>query len=149
MTDDMYHAKTWLNRCYNKAKQLEADRRMLEIMQSRLGANVSKYDSDGTEAHDPEAAKARHDDALLDYSLQCNKVEKDAQSLSAEMTKTRRAIDELSDPAHQAVAIDRYINRFKWEDIAKLEHISIAQVFRVHSAMLERIAPILRHKNFI
>lgn len=139
-------AKNWLNRNYNDHKQLDADRRTLEIMENRLSAGVARYDSDGTESHDADAAKARHDDALLDYSTQKAKVEKEERRLFRELVKTRNAIDQLSDPAQKAVAIDRYINRLRWEDIAKVEHVSIAQIYRLHRFMLEQMAEILKFK---
>lgn len=148
MRQECYDAENWLNRNYNKAKQLEADKRMLEVMGDRLGAGVAKYESDGTESHDPDAARARHEDTLLEYSEQRAKVEKDEKSLISETLKTRRAIGELSDGALQAVAIDRYINRLRWSDIAKLEHISIAQVYRMRRTMLEQMVEILKHFNF-
>lgn len=148
MNKEMKDAKAWLNKCYFLSKELEADRRTLEVMQSRLGANVSKYESDGTENHDPDAAKARHDDALLDYSMQAQLVEAKERELGEAIRKRQKAIEELSDPAHRAVAKDRYLNRLRWEDVAKVEHISIAQVYRVNAAMLERMVQVLRHFNF-
>ena len=143
MTDECYKAKEWLNRNYNKAIQLEADQRMLETMSARLGSCVAKYETDGTQSHDADQARARHEDALLEFSEQKAKVEKEERELMQGMTETRRAIDYLADPMHKAVAIDRYINRLRWADIATLEHVSIAQVHRLHAAMLEKIAVIL------
>lgn len=148
MNDEMREAKKWLNKPFYLAKELEANKRTLEIMESRLGANVSKYESDGTENHDPEQAKARHDDALLDYSMQRATVEKKERQYNAEMTKRRKAIEELSDPAHRAIAVDRYLNMLRWEDVAKVEHISLAQVYRVNRAMLERMVYVLRNNDF-
>ena len=137
-------AKDWLNRNYNAYRQLEADKRMLEIMKNRLGSGVSKYESDGTESHDSDKARARHEDALLDFSTQKDKVEKEERRLIAETLQTRNAIEQLEDPALKAIATDRYINRLKWEDIATLEHISSAQVFRLNLTMLEKMADILK-----
>lgn len=139
-------AQNWLNRNFNAHKQLEADLRMLEIMENRLQSGVARYDNDGTGSRDTDAARARHDDALLEYSLQKEKVEKEQRRLVKEMAKTRRMIDLLDDPLHKALAIDRYINRLKWEDIAKLEHVSIAQVYRHKLTMLEKMAEILKFK---
>lgn len=144
MTDESYKAKNWLNRKYNFSKLVDADRRMLEVLSNRLGAKVSRYESDGTECHDPDKARARHEDTLLEYSEQKAKVEKEERELFEEMAKTRAAIGQLSDPMHQAVAIDRYINRLRWNDIATLEHISVSHVKRIHSAMLEKMAGIYK-----
>ena len=148
MKNEAYRAKNWLNRNYQLSRQLEADQRMLEIMRNRLQSGVARYDSDGSESHDPDRAKARHDDALLEYSLQMEKVEKEARRLTEEDLKTRKAIGELSDPTHRAVAIDRYINRLKWDKVAALEHRSVAQVFRDHKDMLEKMAEVLRSGKY-
>ena len=148
MKNEAYRAKNWLNRNYNLSRQLEADQRMLEIMSNKLGSGVARYESDGSESHDPDRAKARHDDALLEYSIQKDKVEKEARRLMTEDLKTRQAIAELSDPTHRAIAIDRYINRLKWEAIAALEHRSVAQVYRDHKQMLEKMADILRSGRY-
>ena len=144
MKNEAFRAKNWLNRNFQLSRQLEADQRMLEIMSNRLGSGVARYESDGSESHDPDRAKARHDDALLEYSIQKDRVEKEALKLAEEDLKTRKAIAELSDPTHRALAVDRYINRLKWEAIAALEHRSVAQVYRDHKTMLERMADILR-----
>jgi len=143
MTDKAYHAKRWLNRNYNDHKQLEADRRMLAIMENRLGSGVARYESDGTESHDPDKSRARHEDALLDFSAQREKVEKEERKLLVEMNKTREAIEKLEDPELIAIATDRYINRLPWGDISKLEHISTAEAFRLNLRMLEKMADIL------
>ena len=148
MKNEAYRAKNWLNRNYYLSRQLDADQRMLEIMRNRLGSGVARYESDGSESHDPDRAKARHDDALLEYSLQMEKVEQEAKKLNEEDIKTRRAIAELSDPTLKAIAVDRYINRLKWEAIAALEHRSVAQVYRDHKTMLERMAEILRSGRY-
>lgn len=143
MTDRAYQAKNWLNRNYHLSRQVEADQRMLELLNNRLGSGVAKYESDGSESHDSDAARARHEDTLLEYSQLKEKLEKESIILVQETAKTRKAIDELGDPALKALAVDRYINRLRWEDISKLEHISIAQVFRINEKMLEEMSHIL------
>lgn len=148
MTNKARRAKDWLNRNYHLSRQVEADQRMLELLDNRLGSGVAKYESDGSECHDSDAARARHEDTLLDYSQLKEKLEKETLILVQETTKTRKAIEELSDPALKAVAVDRYINRLRWEDISKVEHISIAQVFRINEKMLEQMSDILSRGNY-
>ncbi|MBO5971240.1 MAG: hypothetical protein J6S14_22425 [Clostridia bacterium] len=143
MKNKCKRAKDWLNRNFNAYRQLDADKRMLEVMKNRLGSGVARYESDGSESHDSDKARARHEDALLDFSTQKSKVETEERRLIAETMKTKSAIDQLDDPALRAIATDRYINRLKWEDIATLEHISNAQVFRLNLTMLEKMADIL------
>ena len=143
MRDDCYQAKLWLNRNYYAWRQLDADKRMLSIIENKLGSGVANYQNDGT-GGDSDAARARHEDTLLEYSEMRAKIEREERELLQEMQKTRRAIDRLEDDDCKAVAIDRYISRLKWNDIADLEHISRAQLFRVHGKMLEQMAEILK-----
>ena len=80
--------------------------------------------------------------------MQRERVERETRQLLAENEKTRRAIDKLEDEDQKAVAINRYINRQKWNDIADIIHISRAQLFRVHDKMLEAMAKILQEEGF-
>ena len=142
MRDECYQAKLWLNRNYYSSRQLDADKRMLAVIENVLGSGVARYENDGSSC-DADAARARHEDKLLEYSEQKARVEREERELKEETAKTRSAIDKLDDDDCKAVAIDRYINCLKWNDIATAEHISRAQVFRVHDKMLEQMAKIL------
>ena len=144
MRDECYQAKLWLNRNYYSSRQLDADRRMLAVIENVVNSAVARYESDGTSSGDSDAARHRHEDKLLEYSEQLERVERESRELAEEMLKTRRAIDKLEDEDHRAVAIERYINRQKWNDIADIIHISRAQLFRVHDKMLEQMAKILK-----
>lgn len=148
MRDECYQAKLWLNRNYYSSMQLDADKRMLAIIENVVNSAVARYESDGTSSGDADAARARHEDKLLEYSMQRERVERETRQLLAENEKTRRAIDKLEDEDQKAVAINRYINRQKWNDIADIIHISRAQLFRVHDKMLEAMAKILREEGF-
>ncbi len=144
MTERQKRTKERLNRVYYMSRQLEADERMLEVLGQRLAPGAAKYESDGTESHDPDAARARHEDNLLDYSIQVAKVEKLRGAVIAATVETREAIERLSDCEEKSIAIDRYINRLRWEDISKVEHISIAKVYRLNSSALNKLADILK-----
>ena len=147
MRDECYQAKLWLNRNYYSSKQLDADKRMLAVIENVLGSGGARYENDGSSC-DADAARARHEDKLLEYSEQKARVEREERELVADMAKTRRAIDKLEDEDHRAVAIERYINRQKWNDITDILHVSRAQLFRVHDKMLEKMAEILRSGRF-
>ena len=148
MNKELRRAEEWLNRNYGELKRLDADKRTLEVLSARVGARIGKLDRDGTESHDAAIAQARHEDSLFDYSIQAEKVERETRALSQELEKTRKAIDELGDKDLEAVAIDRYINRFRWKDIAKFQHISEAEAYRRRIRMLEKMALILREGNY-
>lgn len=137
-------AEDWLNRNYNFICQVEADKRMLIILTNRLESSVSKYETDGTDVHDVDKSKQRREDLLLDYSSLKAIVEKNEKKLVEELTLTRKKIDLLSKPEYISLAIDRYINRLKWEDISNLEHISKSHLYRLRLEMLEEMTEILR-----
>ena len=69
-------AKKWLNRYYNKTKDLDNARRKLEAYENKLGSGVSHYENDGSSHHDTDESRHRHEDTLLDYSQQKAEVEK-------------------------------------------------------------------------
>ena len=145
MRDECYQAKLWLNRNYYSSRQLAADRRMLAVIENLLGSGVARYENDGTSSGDADAARARHEDKLIEYSEQKARVEREERELVAEMLKTRRAIEKLEEEDLKTVATERYINLRKWRDIEELIHISRAQLFRVHEKMLEKMAVIIRN----
>jgi len=138
-------AERWLNRNYNFIQQVEADKRMLTILTNRLESSVSKYETDGTDVHDVDQSKQRREDLLLDYSSLKAIVEKEERKLAKELYVTRKMIDRLSKPEYISLAVDRYINRLKWEDISALEHISKSHLYRLRLEMLEEMTEILKN----
>lgn len=138
-------AERWLNRNYNFIQQVEADKRMLTILTNRLESSVSKYETDGTDVHDVDQSKQRREDLLLDYSSLKAIVEKEEKKLAKELFQTRKMIDKLSKPEYISLAVDRYINRLKWEDISALEHISKSHLYRLRLEMLEEMTEILKN----
>lgn len=138
-------AERWLNRNYNFIQQVEADKRMLTILTNRLESSVSKYETDGTDVHDVDQSKQRREDLLLDYSSLKAIVEKEEKKLAKELYQTRKMIDKLSKPEYISLAVDRYINRLKWEDISALEHISKSHLYRLRLEMLEEMTEILKN----
>lgn len=137
-------AEEWLNRNYHFVLQVEADRRMLTILENRLASGVSQYENDGTSVHDPEKSKRKREDLLLTYSDLKSHVEEEEVKLVEETTLTRKKIEQLSSPEYIAVATDRYINRLKWDDISELEHMSKQKLFLIRVSLLEEMVEILR-----
>lgn len=147
MTTEAYEAKRWLNRNYKFALQVEADIRLLETIESRLSSAVSSYKPrDGKT--DSVSARKRHEANLDEYSTQKAIVEKEVAYLHAEDAKTRKVIEQLTDAEYKAVAIDRYITRLRWDDIAKVENYSRSSVFRIHKEMLNAVGEILRRGTY-
>lgn len=148
MRDECFEAKMWLNRYYYQTKKLDAARRKLEALENKLGSCVARYENDGTGSRDADAARQRHEDTLLDYSQQKDTVEQLEREHDEIFRTTIKAISELDDSDHQLIALDRYIHRLKWNDIAEVEHLGRSTVFRIHGRMLERMVKILRNGRF-
>lgn len=148
MKDECYKAKKWLSRAHKFALRVEADARMLEILDNRLNSGVAKYENDGASV-EREDAKKRKEDDLLSYSEQRALVEQEQIQLINEMAKSREIIKEIHDPTLESIAVDRYINRLSWDAVVRLSHYSRPQVFRYHLKMLEKLAAILQDKKII
>ena len=145
MTKAMRDADKWLNRAYALNLELEANERRLDKLANSLNSGVARYQSDGTESHDPERSKANREDALLEYSETMDKVEKLRRDLYEENVKTLKAIDQISTGELRAITIDRYINCMTWKEIASAEHISKSEADRRRLRMLEQMVRIIQN----
>lgn len=142
MTDRAYKAKCWLNRNFGEYKKVEAERRVLETIEDRLFSGTASYYNDGTQGN-ADASNKRREDNLIEYTEQRAKLDKAVRALARKTQETRDVIDQLDDPTHQAIAIDRYIARLPWKRIMILEHVSRATLFRHHDKMLNEVGEIL------
>lgn len=145
MTDEQYQAKNWLMRVNDYADKLEAERRTLEMLQSRLYKGVANYDG-FTGRKDPATARAAHEDALLEFSEQSARVEKAQKEYLRELAITREVIG-LIPLSLQGLAIDRYINGFKWDKLEDLHHYGQSMLFRYNTDILNHVAQILKAKQ--
>lgn len=154
MTDSAMRAKLWLTRTDGLTEEIEADYQVLEKMKNRVNAAVSKYENDGSNNRDVEAAKARHEDALLDYSSQLAKIKGKELALNQELQKTEEVINmivyvkggENLGATYRAIAKRRYIVGEKWFLIANKVHRSESQVYKDNLVILEIVSDILaRH----
>ena len=127
------------------ADKVEAEKRTLEMLQTRLYKGVSKYDAfNGSK--DPLTARAAHEDALIDFSQQCARVEKAQKEYLAELEITREVLEAI--PAHlTALAIDRYINGIKWGKLEQIYHYGSSMLFRFNAEILDNVAEILNAKK--
>ena len=148
MTDSCYAAKQWLNRNRDFFLQLEADRRLLQVVQNRISSGVAQYESDGS-GHDSYTALGKHEDMLGAYVELREKIEKEEIQYLSEVVRTRQAIEYLSKPVLIAIATDRYVNSLSWQAIEDLEHVSHSQVHRYHAELLQEMADILPRHGFL
>ena len=142
MTNEQYQAKNWLMRIPDYAAKVDAERRTLEMLQSRLYRGVANYDN-YTGRKDPMTARAAHEDALIEVSMQAERVEKAQKEYIAELNTTRATLEAL--PAHlKALAIDRYLNGIKWDKLEKIYPYCRSELYRQNIDILEHVAQILK-----
>lgn len=146
MTDEAYAAKQWLRRIHYLALRVEASERTLEVLQNRIDGGVAKYENTGATV-DRDQARKKHEDQMLDYVEQSEKLSKERHKLNREIVKTRKVIKKIGDPELEAIATNRYIFRLNWSDVVKISHFSRAQVFRYHLKMLDKVAAILNNEK--
>lgn len=142
MTDECFRAKIWLSRTFDLMSKVEAEQRTLLVLQNKLGSGVRNYDSLGI-ARDLDSAVRRHEDLLLEFSLQNERIEKTQLLLFQELGRTRNVIERLSKPIYQAIATDRYINNLKWKEIEKNYSYSSSEIYRFHEYLLAEVFEII------
>lgn len=156
MTDRAYRAKEWLTRNDGLREELEAEYDTLLVMSGRVNSAVAAYETDGSNHRDIEAAKARREDALLDFSSQMERIQKKQLKLIEEMNKTQDVIDQIEyrtsrgdyGALFRAIAKRRYVAGQKWPEIVKLVNRSEQQLNRDNAIICELVADILS-KNLI
>jgi len=145
MTDEQYQAKNWLMRIHDYASKVDAERRTLEMLKHRLHRGVTNYEG-FTGRRDPMTAQAAHDDALIEYSMQAERLEQAEREYIAVMDTTREVLEALP-IKYRALAIDRYINGLKWQELIKIYNYSNAQVHRLNNDILTHVAEVLNIKK--
>lgn len=151
MTDRAYRAKEWLTRNDGLREELEAEYDTLLVMSGRVNSAVAAYETDGSNHRDIEAAKARREDALLDFSSQMERIQKKQLKLIEEMNKTQNVIDQIEyrtsrgdyGALFRAIAKRRYVVGQKWPEIAKLVNRSEQQLLKDNAKICELVADIL------
>lgn len=145
MTDSAYHAKLWLLRLSDLSKKVEAERRTLEMLEAKLYRGVSSYDGIHYRI-DPTQAQANHEENLLSFSFQLQRVEKAQNKYLHELEITQNVMEELPDML-AALLTDRYINGIKWQKLLDVYHYEKTQLFEYNQKALEQLAEVLKQRN--
>lgn len=138
MTDSEFIAKEWLNRSFSSAREVEALNRRLERLMASIVGGVAKYETDGATT-DPMIKRSAAEDRLCEMSELRETIEKRLAELDRQDDETLKLINRLDDADERTVAIERYINRDKWNVIVKRMHYSDREVFKIHSRMLRHV----------
>lgn len=145
MTDEQYKAKKWLMRLRDYSQNLKTEEHTLFILKTRINGGVVNYYS-YTGRRDPIVSRAAYEDAIIDYSEQAARVEKAQKEYIAEMISTRNLFDSLPIEL-RGLAIDKYLNDLKIEQLIKIYELSRAEIMRQNIEILEHVAQILKAKN--
>ena len=145
MTDRQYYAKNWLLQLSQEQQLLRAEQRALEHLKGKLSGGVSRYDRPAGRG-DPITAQAAQEDAMIDYSMQLERVERARHRYARAVENIQKVFDNI--PARfKPIAIDRYINGLKWEKIEDIYSYSSSQVFVINNQILEAVAAVLEAKK--
>ena len=145
MTDEQYKAKKWLMRLRDYSQNVKTEEHTLFILKTRINGGVVNYYS-YTGRRDPIVSRAAYEDAIIDYSEQAARVEKARKEYATEMISTRNLFDSLPIEL-RGLAIDKYLNDLKIEQLIKIYELSRAEIMRQNIEILEHVAQILKAKN--
>ena len=145
MTDEQYHAHSWLSRMWNadiEIKQL-IDRRN-DIIGSMSG--IGKYDAEHIPTQNGENATESKN---IEYSYLSEQIEKKMHILSAENIRTHNVIDQVDDTMLRGMLEAKYINRLSWKDIGKLYNYEKTRTFHYMKSALDAVSPYIPQEVII
>ena len=145
MTDQQYKAKRWLMGYKHIYKQVQSDRKLLEVLASKVNRCVAAYETDGSSGHDVEISKHNREDALLDYANQRDKLESEESELLRKTVEVLQIIWQLPESCHKDICRCIYLEGKKWEEAQDELHISKSTLDRKHREMLTELAKILNY----
>lgn len=109
-------------------------------MAMRSTGRISAVRVSGTSAH------SKVEDGMCAFMDICRDIESEAEKLRGLIAETTKVIDRLIDPAEREILELRYLNGFKWEDVAAKMLYDPRQVRRIHVRALEHVQ---REMDFI
>lgn len=131
----------WLNRNFELARQIKVlkDRRDSEVF-----ANISNYDLEGFSGTSGNTTE----DKMVNFAELNRKIEQCEERLFVGDMRTKQIIDNVRTPVHWAILRDRYIDRLKWEEIAKSYHYSVRNVQIIHGKALREVQPFIPEEAY-
>ena len=140
MTEREEAAKTWLNRNYGMALELESIKRRLEKMQSDIEKVCKPIKlREIQESHSGNS----QEDKMADYLDISEDLGKRYFELMAKDGVTLQVINKMDSPILRTILIERYINRLKWSKVAIIMHLEERQIMRYHVQALDAVLPFI------
>lgn len=145
MTDAAYQAQEWINRTVELHEEIKKLNTAVKINESIVNNAVGKYQTTGRGKVDPIVLQQQREDALLEYSMLLDKVEKAERKLVKEELITVKVLEQMKNRLNAAILFDRYLNRITWGEMVKTHRFGLgrAQLFRKHAEALEELSGIL------
>jgi len=139
MTDEQYHAHSWLSRMWNADIEINMliDRRD-KIIGSMSG--IGKYDAEHIPTQNGENSTESKN---IEYSLLTEQIEKKMHSLAAENVRTHTVIDKVDDTMLRGMLKARYINRLSWQQIGKAYNYEKTRTFHYLKEALDAVSPFI------
>ena len=139
MTDEQYHAHSWLSRMWNADIEINMliDRRD-KIVCSMSG--IGKYDAEHIPTQNGENATESKN---IEYSYLSEQIEKKMHILAAENVRTHMVIDKVEDTMLRGMLESRYINRKTWTEIGKAYNYEKTRTFHYIKKALDEVGPFI------
>lgn len=140
MTDNQYHAKTWLNKIYIMTQTELATK---EEMQAKALAAITNGATDyGKERVQSDSSNSQ-EQRQITYSMITIEVEKTKEKIAQLIRPRLDVINKIDDSTLRVILLERYINQKRWNEIEDKLSYSHAGMMKLHLRALDEISPLI------
>ena len=129
-------AKEYLNQGFRINERIDSKIEQIGMLRT-LAAKTSTTLSDMP--GDPNKGKSRTEEMVVKILSLEEEINKDIDRLVDLKQEIMRVIDKVEDPQESLLLNLRYLNFFRWEDIAITMDCSVRNVHKIHSRALEHV----------
>lgn len=140
MTDNQYHAKTWLNKIYIMTQTELATKE--EIQAKALAAITNGATDYGKERVQSDSSNSQ-EQRQITYSMITIEVEKTKEKIAQLIRPRLDVINKIDDSTLRVILLERYINQKKWNEIEDKLSYSHAGMMKLHLRALDEISPLI------
>lgn len=140
MTDNQYHAKTWLNKIYIMTQTELATKE--EIQAKALAAITNGATDYGKERVQSDLSNSQ-EQRQITYSMITIEVEKTKEKIAQLIRPRLDVINKIDDSTLRVILLERYINQKKWNEIEDKLSYSHAGMMKLHLRALDEISPLI------
>jgi len=136
MTDEQYHAHSWLSRMWNA----EVEINQLVFKRGKILDDLSgigKYDAEYIPTQNGENSTESKN---IEYSLLCEKIEKKSKHLSEENCRTHNVIEKVDNTMYRGLLEAIYINRLTLPQAGKLYNYELTRTKFYRNKALDAVS---------